>query len=205
MGILRVLSIQRNIGALSQAYRIEYRLSSSSPWIPGPTLSYDQAQPAPAGLLPLDIVINEGGSKVITTRVVLICNHREIGGTPQDVDVTMENVPVYVYWGFVNELADLPNNEADITSSPYFDNILSDDPMQVNYTATGPVPKILWFARPTLAIAVNKWQDSVEELNGGSIGGLTDMIHAPRTVGNYKLYNTGYKTFQFNTIILTHV
>jgi hypothetical protein len=75
MGNLVIENINRNVGALSQQYRIEYKGPDDIAWTAGPTLSYYQAQAAPAGLLPLIIVIDPTGwsTKDLSVRIVTVC------------------------------------------------------------------------------------------------------------------------------------
>lgn len=96
MGNLVISNITRNVGALSQQYRIEYKGPDDVSYTAGPTLTYDQAQPSPAGLLPVVIVIDPTGWSIkdFSVRIVTICGPgTELAGDPITVTANDEICP----------------------------------------------------------------------------------------------------------------
>lgn len=98
MGNLSILTITRNAGAITQQYRIQWKKPLDVAWTNGPTLSYNQAQPAPAGLLPVNIVLDPVILAVasLDVRIVTICEDDEgvaieTNGAP--VSVAIHNNP----------------------------------------------------------------------------------------------------------------
>jgi hypothetical protein len=89
---LSITTIDRNIGATHQYYRIEYKKPLDVTWTHGPTLSYEEAQPAPLGVLPVDIPLDPLVLMVdhLNVRIVTVCNvfDGEVDGDPQDIDIT---------------------------------------------------------------------------------------------------------------------
>lgn len=92
MSNLSITAINRNVGAPTQQYRIQWKKPLDVAWTDGPTLSYTQAQPAPAGLLPVNIVLDATVLAVasLDVRIVTICTGidgvaTETNGTPISV------------------------------------------------------------------------------------------------------------------------
>jgi hypothetical protein len=85
MGSIKILSINRNLGAISQQYRIELRKQGDVTWTAGPTLSYDQA----VSSMPLLIPISDTWLGFnVEVRVVTICGPGiEVLGTPTVIPV----------------------------------------------------------------------------------------------------------------------
>lgn len=205
MGQLTILTINRNEDAITQQYRIEYKLSTDVDWIKGPTLSYDQAQQKPAGVLPLNISLPaEWISGTINVRIVTVCISSEVNGDPIDLQIT-NTTPVTVYWGFAPTLEELPQTKDDIMNSPYYSNIINNAPIIANYSGASNVPMFLWFAYPDTQEIKNTWQDQVDQYNGASLGGIDDLMHAPDIIENFIFHHTGYKTYNNNPIMFTHV
>ena len=70
MGAIKITAINRNIGAFSQQYRIEYRLEGEVNWMAGPTLNYNQAITSMPISIPIpDIWIDSN----VEVRVATIC------------------------------------------------------------------------------------------------------------------------------------
>jgi len=98
MGNLIITNINRNVGALTQQYRIEWKKPLSVSWTAGPTLSYDQAQNAPAGLLPVSIILDPAVLMVasLDVRIVTICKNSDGLGTENPgpaISVTINSDP----------------------------------------------------------------------------------------------------------------
>jgi hypothetical protein len=70
MGEIVITSINRNPGATSQEYRIEYRQVGALDWIIGPTLNWAQAVTA----MPLGIAIPDAYmDSDVEIRIVTVC------------------------------------------------------------------------------------------------------------------------------------
>jgi len=92
MGDLVITAINRNPGATSQSYRIEYKHPDDLVYMAGPTLTYNQAQPAPLGVLPVHIPLDMNTWPDViphaNVRIVTIC------GAGVEVFGDVVNIPV---------------------------------------------------------------------------------------------------------------
>lgn len=202
MGILRIQAINRNTGATSQYYRIEYRLESdpNPAWTPGPTLSYIQAQLKPAGVLPLDITVPDDWTGNILVKVITICGISEIDSPEVIIPIAAGAPPFRAYWGFVPEENQLPASAAEIEASPYSDLFAHNFPIITNFAGALGVPMFLWVAYPVTEDIKNYWQDTLVPFNGGTMTEITDMMGQPVTIEGYTRQASQYKTHQNNNI-----
>lgn len=200
MGILTIQTIERNEGKSSQQYRIEYN-HDGGPWMAGPTLSYLQAQQAPAGLLPLMILMPSdwvGGT--IETRIVTICGQVETNG-PIDPVIIDNASPVTVYWGYKSTL---PITLADILAG-FTTSIVHNAPITADFSTAVSIPMFLWLAYPNTEETKNYYQDTVEAFNAAPLGTPDDLMDTPTEVSGFTLHVSNYITFSNNPIMFSHV
>lgn len=172
MGSLKITAINRNTGATSQQYRIEYRKQGDPVWIAGPTLSYDQAVTAMPLLIPIPDTWLTFNAEV---RIVTVCGTTNLNGNPililieeEDCDSEIVVTGNQFHYGFT---------ELDTTGEvpPEVDYVTSvDDVFTANEQQTGTfVPggnvqvndfenegdKVMFMQLPAAELPFTKWSE----------------------------------------------
>lgn len=94
MGNVIINNIVRNPGAPTQQYRIEMRKQGDLTWTIFYTISYDQAQLSPLGILPLAINIpDDWVSETVEVQIISICDQTEIASATKTVVTTPTECP----------------------------------------------------------------------------------------------------------------
>lgn len=87
---LIITDIDRNVGAITEHYLIQWKLPADASWTNGPTLNYNQTQQTPAGLLPVTIPLPaiDPGVDHLNVRIVTVC-----GGTGNKILGDTKDIP----------------------------------------------------------------------------------------------------------------